>query len=64
MLTTLWHDLKHGARMLRKNPGFSLVAMASIALGVGANAAMFSLADTLVLRPLTAPRPDAIILDW
>ena len=61
MFTTLWQDLKHGARMLRKNPGFSFVAMASIAIGVGANAAMFSLADTLVLRPLTAPRPDEII---
>lgn len=61
MLTTLWQDLKHGARMLRKNPGFSFVAMTSIALGVGANAAMFSLADTLVLRPLTAPRPDEIV---
>ena len=61
MLATLWQDLKHGARMLRKNPGFSLIAMASIAIGVGANAAMFSLADTLVLRPLTAPRPDEII---
>jgi hypothetical protein len=61
MFTTLWQDLKHGARMLRKNPWFSFVAMASIALGVGANAAMFSLADTLVLRPLTAPRPNEII---
>jgi predicted permease len=61
MLITLWHDLKHGARMLRKNPGFSFVAMVSIAVGVGANAAMFSLADTLVLRPLTAPRPNEII---
>ena len=61
MIGTLWQDLKHGARMLRKNPGFSFIAMTSIALGVGANAAMFSLADTLVLRPITAPRPDDII---
>jgi putative ABC transport system permease protein len=61
MIGTLWQDLTHGARMLRKNPGFSFVAMVSIALGVGANAAMFSLADTLVLRPLTAPRPDDIV---
>jgi predicted permease len=61
MLTTIWQDLKHGVRMLRKNPGFSFVAMTSIAVGVGANAAMFSLADTLVLRPLTAPRSDEIV---
>jgi len=56
MLGTLWQDLTHGARMLRKNPGFAFVTMASIAIGVGANAAMFSLADTLVLRPLDVPR--------
>ena len=61
MLGTLWQDLKHGARMLRKNPGFSFVAMASIAIGVGANAAMFSLADTLVLRPLTVPGANQIV---
>ena len=61
MLGTLWQDLKHGARMLRKNPGFSLVAMLSIAIGVGANAAMFSLADTLVLRPLTVPRASEFV---
>ena len=61
MIGTIWQDLKHGARMLQKNPGFSFIAMVSIAVGVGANAAMFSLADTLVLRPLTAPRPNEII---
>lgn len=61
MLETLWQDLRHGTRMLTKNPGFSLVAIVSVAIGVGANAAMFSLADTLVLRPLTVPRPSKIV---
>ena len=61
MLGTIWKDLQHAARMLRKNPAFALVAMASIAIGVSANAAMFSLADTLVLRPLTVPRADEIV---
>ena len=61
MIGTLWQDLKHGARMLRKNPGFSFVAMASIAIGVGANAAMFSMADTLVLSPLTIPRASEFV---
>ena len=61
MLRALWQDLTHGARMLRKNPGFSLVAMLSIAIGVGANAAMFSMADTLVLRPLTVPRASEFV---
>lgn len=55
------HDLKHAARMFAKSPGFSLIAVLSIAIGVGANAAMFSLADTLVLRPLTVPRPGGIV---
>jgi macrolide transport system ATP-binding/permease protein len=57
----MWQDLKHGARMLAKNPGFTLVAIASIAIGVGANAAMFSMADTLVLRPLAVPRSGDIV---
>ncbi len=55
MIESIFQDLKHGARMLVKNPGFTLIAIASIAIGVGANAAMFSLADGLVLRPLPVP---------
>ena len=47
--------------MLVKNPGFTLVAVASIAIGVGANAAMFSLADGLVLRPLPVPRANQVV---
>ena len=54
-------DLRLGFRMLLKNPGFSLIAIASIAIGVGANAAMFSVADGLVLRPLQVPRADDVL---
>ena len=61
MLTSILQDLKHGWRMLVKNPSFALVAIVSIAIGVGANAAMFSVADTLVLRPLTIPRANEIV---
>jgi len=61
MLGSVLQDLKHGARMLTKNPGFAFVAIVSIAIGVGANAAMFSVADTLVLRPLTVPRANDIV---
>jgi predicted permease len=61
MIDGVLQDLKHGARMLVKNPGFTLVAVASIAIGVGANAAMFSLADGLVLRPLQVPRAGEIV---
>ena len=61
MLETIWQDLRHGARMLIKNPGFTVIAVISIAIGVGANAAMFSLADGLVIRPLPVTRPGDVI---
>ncbi len=61
MLRGILQDLKHGARMLVKDPAFAAIAIVSIAIGVGANAAMFSLADTLVLRPLTIPRAGDIV---
>src|SRR4030095_7048197 len=61
MLETIWQDLRHGARMLRKNPGFTVIAVISIAIGVGANAAMFSLADGLVMRPLPVTRPGDVL---
>jgi putative ABC transport system permease protein len=60
-MTGVSQDLTHGLRMLLKNPGFTLVAVLSIAIGVGANAAMFSVADGLVLRPLQVPRPNDVI---
>lgn len=61
MLGTIWHDARHGWRMLAKNPGFSLVAILSIAIGVGANTAMFSVADGLILRPLQVPDPNGLV---
>jgi hypothetical protein len=57
----MWQDLKHGVRLLVKNPGFALVAILSIGIGVGVNAAMFSLADGVLLRPLQVPRVDEIV---
>ena len=62
MIETVWQDLRHGARLLAKNPGFSLVAVLSIAIGVGANTAMFSIADGLIFRPLAVPEADKLVV--
>ncbi len=57
----LAQDLRHGYRMLVKNPGFTAVAVISIAIGVGANCASFSFADALLLRPLTVLHPSEVV---
>jgi macrolide transport system ATP-binding/permease protein len=58
----LIHDLRYALRMLRHNPGFAIVAIVSLALGIGANAAIFSLADYLLLPRLGVPNPSAIMV--
>jgi macrolide transport system ATP-binding/permease protein len=54
-------NLRFASRMLRKNPGFTLVAVCSLAIGIGANSAMFSWADALLLRPLPVFKPNEIV---
>jgi len=57
----LWQDVKYGARMLLRAPGFTAVAILSLAIGIGANTAIFSFADALFLRPLPVARPGEVM---
>ncbi|HUI40477.1 MAG TPA: ABC transporter permease [Terriglobia bacterium] len=59
-LESLWQDMRYGARMLRKNPGFTLVAVLTLALGIGANTAIFQLLDGVRLRTLPVSNPQEL----
>ena len=61
-LENLLSDISYGARQLRKNPGFAAVAALTLALGIGANTAIFSIADRLLVRPLPVSRPEQLAL--
>ncbi|MBO0726112.1 MAG: ABC transporter permease, partial [Blastocatellia bacterium] len=63
-LEDLWQDLRYGGRMMLKRPGFTLIAIGMVAIGVAANTAVFSIADGLILRPFDFSNQDRLVMIW
>ncbi|MBA2340745.1 MAG: ABC transporter permease [Pyrinomonadaceae bacterium] len=64
LLDEFWQDIRYGVRMLVKNPGFTFVAVLALALGIGANTAIYSVIDTVLLRPLPFAEQERLVVLW
>ena len=60
-MANIWNDVKHSLHMFIKNPGFTIAAVAALALGIGANTAIFTVVNAVLLKPLSYPNADRIV---
>jgi putative ABC transport system permease protein len=64
ILDDLWRDLFHAARLLRRNPGFTTIIVATLAIAIGATVTVFSIADAWLFKPLNFPEPEQLVIGF